>query len=155
MRLHSGYPGRARFGLSLIEVLIVVSLIGTLSAFGLPSVNRTVRQRRVIAASMAVGRDVEAAFSLAARQRRPVRLAFDAASGELRVSDRGSATLYRQRALLATSEYRLDGVTMSPSSVDVFPNGVSSAGFAITLTNGSFQRQITVARTGLTRVMVP
>jgi prepilin-type N-terminal cleavage/methylation domain-containing protein len=148
--------GRTRCGLSLIEVLIVVSLIGTLSAFGLPSVNKTMRQRRVIAASIAVSRDVESAYSLAARQRRPVRMAFDASSGEFRVADRAnSATVYRRRPLLTTSEYKLDGVTMSPSSVDIFPNGVGSAGFTLTLTNGSFKRQVIVARTGLTRVVVP
>jgi prepilin-type N-terminal cleavage/methylation domain-containing protein len=155
MPTHSRSAGRAPRGLSLIEVLIVVSLLGALSAFGLPTVNKTIRQRRVIAASVAVSRDVETAFSLAARQRRPVRLSFDASSGEMRVTDRAATTVYRRRPLLLTSEYKLDAVAMSPDPVEVFPNGVSSAGFTVTLTNGSFSRQVVVARTGLTRVVVP
>jgi hypothetical protein len=113
------------------------------------------RQRRVIAASVAVSQDIETAFSLAARQRRPVRLAFDASSGEVRVTDRAATTVYRRRPLLMTSEYKLDAVTLSPAPVEVFPNGVASTGFTITLTNGAFSRQVIVARTGLTRVVVP
>lgn len=155
MQKNSGRTGRAPRGLSLIELLIVVSLVGIVSAFGLPSVNKSMRQRRVIAASMAVARDVESAFSLAARQRKPVRVVFDGASGEIRISDRATSTVYRRRPLLSTSEYKLDAATMSPASIEVFPNGVGSAGFTITLTNGSFSRQVVVTRTGLTRTVVP
>jgi prepilin-type N-terminal cleavage/methylation domain-containing protein len=155
MQKNSRSAGRAPRGLSLVEVLIVVSLIGTVSAFGLPSVNKSIRQRRVIAASMAVTRDVESAFSLAARQRKPVRISFDAPSGEIRISDRASSTVYRRRPLMTTSEYRLEAVTMSPAPIEVFPNGVGSAGFTVTLANGAFSRQVVVTRTGLTRVVVP
>lgn len=139
----------------MVELLIVVTVIGTVSAMALPNVNHSMRQRRVIAAASAVASDVEAAFSLAARQRRPVRMAYSSASGEIRVADRDSGTVYRSRPLRMSSEYHLDAVSMSPTFIDVFPNGVSSAGFSISLTNGAFQRQILVTRTGLTRVITP
>ena len=48
----------------------------------------------------------------------------------------------------------LDAVTMTPASVQIFPNGVSSAAFTIQLANGSFVRQLTVSRTGFRRVTV-
>jgi len=139
----------------MLELLIVITVIAIVTAIALPNVNRTIRQRRVIAASSALASDVEAAYSLAARQRRPVRLTFHSSTGEVRVADRASGTVYRRRPLRTSSEYQLDGVTMAPPVVDVFPTGLSSAAFSLRLTNGSFQRQILVGRTGLTRVIVP
>lgn len=139
----------------MVEMLIVVTVLGTVTAMAMPNVNSTIRQRRVIAAANALSSDVEAAFSLAARQRRPVRVAYDAASGEIRVADQATGTVYRRRPLQMSSEYHLDAVSMSPPFIDIFPNGVGSADFSVSLTNGAFQRQIAVTRTGLTRVIVP
>ena len=144
-----------RSGLTMVELLLVITVVGIVTAIGLPNVNTTIRQRRVIAASSALASDVEAAYTLAARQRRPVRLTYQSSTGEVRVADRASGTVYRRRALRMSSEYHLDGVTMLPPVVDVFPTGLSSAAFSVRLTNGSFQRQIVVGRTGLTRVIVP
>jgi hypothetical protein len=93
-------------------------------------------------------------LALAVRQRKPVSLSYDAASGEVRITDVASDTIYHRRALRNTSEYMLDGVTMTPSSVQVYPNGVSSSAFTIRLANGEFVRRLTVARTGFSRVTV-
>jgi hypothetical protein len=60
--------------------------------------------------------------------------------------------MFVRRALTGTSEFMLDTVTMTPSSVEIFPNGLSSSAFTIRLANGSFVRQITVGRTGLSRI---
>jgi type II secretory pathway pseudopilin PulG len=139
----------------MVELLLVITVLGIVTAIAVPNMNTAIRQRRVIAASSALASDVEAAYSLAARQRRPVRLTFHSSTGEVRVADRASGTVYRRRPLRMSSEYHLDGVTMAPPVVDVFPTGISSAAFSLRLTNGSFQRHILVARTGLTRVIVP
>ena len=139
----------------MIEILIVVAVFGLVSAIAVPQVNSTIRQRRVIAAASAAASDVESAFSLAARQRRPLRVTYHSASGEIRIADRATGTVYRRRPLRMTGEYHLDAVSLAPGSVDVFPSGMSSAPFSISLTNGSFQRQILVTRTGLTRVIKP
>ncbi|HJU75150.1 MAG TPA: prepilin-type N-terminal cleavage/methylation domain-containing protein [Gemmatimonadaceae bacterium] len=141
-----------RSGFTMIETMIVITILATIVAMALPQFNRTTRHRRVIAAATAVAGDVEAAFSLAARQRKPLRITYDAGSGEIRVADRLTGTVYRRRPLRMTSEYKLDAVTFIPATVEVFPGGISSAGFNIGLTNGAFQRQIQVTRTGLTRV---
>lgn len=138
-----------------MELMIALVIMGTIASMALPSVNATIRHRRLIAATNALAADLEVAFSLAGRQRKPVTVAYDAASGEIRVADRASDTVYVRRPLRATSEYRLDNVVMSPASVQLFPSGVGSAAFTILLSNGAFQRQIAVARTGLTRVSVP
>jgi Tfp pilus assembly protein FimT len=138
----------------MVEMLIVVVVLGTMLSIALPRANAGIRQRRVIAASSALNSDIPVAFSLAARQRKPVTLTYDAASGELRVKDRATDSVYHRRALRTSSEYMLDSVTMSPASVQLFPNGVSSAPFTIRLTNGTFVRRLSVGRTGLSRVAI-
>ena len=76
-------------------------------------------------------------------------------SGEIRIADQGNGTVYRRRPLQMSSEYKLDAVSLSPPFIDIFPSGVGSAGFSVSLTNGAFQRQVAVTRTGVTRVLVP
>ena len=145
---------RNRRGVTLVEWMTVIVILGTMVAIALPRLSQNVRQRRVIAAAGALNADIPVAFSLAARQRKPVSLTYDAASGEVRVTDRATGTVYHRRALQGTSEYMLDGVTMTPASVQFFPNGVSSSAFTIRLANGNFVRQLVVARTGFSRVTV-
>ena len=146
---------RNRSGVTLVEWMTVIVILGTLFAIALPKVSNDIRQRRVISAAGALNADIPVAFSMAARQRKPVTLSYDAASGEMRVTDRAfPESVYVRRPLRNTSEYMLDVVTMAPSSVQIFPNGVSSSAFTITLANGSFTRRLTVARTGFSRVSV-
>jgi prepilin-type N-terminal cleavage/methylation domain-containing protein len=141
-----------RRGFTLVESVIVIVVLGTMLSIGLPRMSEDVRQRRVIAASNALNADIPVAFSLAARQRKPLSITYDAASGEVRVTDRATDSIYVRRALRNTSEYMLDSVTMTPASVQVFPNGVSSSAFTIRLANGRFVRQLSIGRTGLSRV---
>ena len=148
------YRASRRRGVTLVESMIVIVVFGTMLSIGLPRVSEGVRQRRVIGAANALNSDIPIAFSLAARQRKPVWLTYDAPSGEVRITNRAGDTTFVSRALKSTSEYMLDTVTMTPSSVQVFPNGVSSSAFTIRLSNGSFVRQISVSRTGLSRVTV-
>lgn len=153
MKRRSGLSGRRR-GVTVVESVIVIAVFGTMLSIGLPRVSEGVRQRRVIGAVNAVSSDVPTAFSLAARQRKPVWLTYDAPSGEVRITNRAGDTTFVSRALKLTSEYMLESVTMTPSAVQVFPNGVASSAFTIRLSNGSFVRQISVTRTGLARVTV-
>jgi Tfp pilus assembly protein FimT len=145
---------RHRKGVTMAETLIVVAVLGTMLSIGWPRANDGIRQRRVIAAGNALSADIPVAFSLAARQRKPVELTYDASSGELRVTDRADGTVYLRRALRGESEYMLDIVSMTPASVLILPNGTSSSAFTITFANGTFIRELSVSRTGLSRVTV-
>ena len=163
MKLTDGLPfykkrqqpaSRRRRGVTMVESVIVIVVFGTMLSIGLPRANAGIRQRRVMAASNALHSDMPVAFSLAARQRKPVKLTYDAASGELQVTNRAADTVFYRRALKNTSEYMLDSVTMTPATVQLLPNGVASSAFTIRLVNGSFVRQITVSRTGFSRIGV-
>jgi prepilin-type N-terminal cleavage/methylation domain-containing protein len=163
MKLTAGLPfyrksaeptSRRRRGVTMVESVIVIVVFGTMLSIGLPRANSSIRQRRVIAAANAVNTDIPVAFSLAARVRKPVSLTYDAASGEMRVTNLAGDTTYHRRALKSTSEYMLDTVTMTPASVRLLPTGVSASPFSIRLQNGTFVRQLTVSRTGLTRLTI-
>ena len=146
---------RKRGGFSLVEWMTVIVILGTMFAIALPKLSNSVRQRRVIAAGNALNADIPMAFSLAARQRKPVVLSYDAASGEVRVTDRARPdSIYYRRPLGSTSEFMLESVTMTPSSVQLLPSGVSSSAFTIRVANGNYARLLTVARTGFSRVSV-
>ena len=150
----SRFVPRTRRGFTLPEAMIVVVVLGVMFSISLPRFNATTKQRRVISAATTLNADVPVAFSLAARQRKPVTLTYDATSGEVRVADRLTGTVYHRRALQSTSEYKIDSVTMTPASVQILPNGVASAPFTVTLFSGKFVRQIAVSRSGYTRVTV-
>jgi hypothetical protein len=52
-----------------------------------------------------------------------------------------------------TSEYRLTKLEFTPTTIDVFPNGVSSAAVEIKLENGDYSKKITASTAGFIRVI--
>jgi Tfp pilus assembly protein FimT len=146
---------RRRAGVTAVEQMIVVVLIGALAAFGFPRVAREIRRSRVNQAASVVAADVEVAFTLAGRQRKPVTLSYVSSSKELQIADRASGTIVRRRPLGATSEWNVDAVTTTGLPLTIFPSGVASGSFTIDLMSGSFTRRVTSTRVGLTRVYTP
>lgn len=146
---------RVARGFTLVEVLTVLTIVATTTAIALPRLNRNVRQSRVASLAGVLTADVDAAFSLASRSRRPIVIAYDAASAELRISDRNAGTIYRRRPVGASSDFRLDSASLTPSSVVIFPRGYASAAFSVFVRSGVTSRRIDVTRTGLTRIVVP
>ena len=144
-----------RRGFTAVELMLVVIVIGTLAAFGFPRVARELRRSRANQASAAVATDIEVAFSLAARQRKPVTVSYDAGTKELRVADRATGAVLRRRPLGADTEWKIDQVTTTGLPATIFPSGLANASFTVNLTSGSFTRRVTSTRVGLTRVFTP
>ena len=156
VRRQSSIDGRRRRrGFTAVELMIVVVLMGVIAAFGFPRVAREIRRSRANQASSVVAADVEVAFSLAGRQRKPVTLSYVSSSKELQIADRATGTIVRRRPLGSGSEWNVDAVTTTGLPVTIFPSGVASGSFTIDLTSGSFTRRVTSTRVGLTRVYTP
>src|SRR6476646_423186 len=147
-----GRGARVRAGFTLIEVLLIVVIIGLLVAFMVPRVGATIQHARVNRAANAVAGDLELAFTMAARQRRPIRLTTTGTT-TYTMSDRIGGTLRASRNLGAASEFKLDTLSFTPATIDVFPSGVSTAALTVAVTANGYTRQVILSRGGQIRVM--
>ncbi|HEY3114577.1 MAG TPA: prepilin-type N-terminal cleavage/methylation domain-containing protein [Gemmatimonadaceae bacterium] len=140
-------------GFTIFELLVVVAILGILAAMTGPAISRIVRHNRVNRAATVIASDLQNAFAVAARQREPVRIQADANTRSYQFVDRKTGNILRIRTFYGdTSEYRLTSLVFNPATIDVFPNGVSSAAVTIDLANGDYTKQITASTAGFVRV---
>jgi prepilin-type N-terminal cleavage/methylation domain-containing protein len=143
-----------RHGFSMMEMLVVIVILGVLSAMVGPAMSRVVRHNRVNRSATLIAADLQNAFAVAARQREPVRIQADAATRSYQFVDRKTGLVLRIRTFYGdTSEYRLTRLTFTPSTIDVFPSGVSSAPLVVDLANGDYVRQVTASTAGFIRTL--
>jgi type II secretion system protein H len=141
-------------GFSLFELLIVVVILGIAATMVGPAMSRIVRHQRVNRAAKIIVSDMENAFAVAARQRMPVRVQADASTRSYQFVDRATGTVLRIRAFYGdTSEYRLSSLAFTPTTFDVFPNGISSSAVTIDLANGDYSKRITASTAGFVRLL--
>jgi prepilin-type N-terminal cleavage/methylation domain-containing protein len=143
----------ARLGFSMVEILVVVGIVGILATMAGPAMSRIVRHQRTNRAAMVITADLQNAFAVAARQRQPVRIQADETTRSYQFVDRKTGSILRIRTFYGdTSEYRLTLLKFTPSTIDVFPNGISSAAVTIDLANGDYSKQIKASSAGFIRV---
>ena len=141
-------------GFTLFELLIIVVILGIAATMMGPAMSRIVRHQRVNRASTIIVSDLQNAFAVAARQRMPVRVQADSASRSYQFIDRKTLAVLRIRAFYGdTSEYKLSTLQFTPTTFDVFPNGVSSSPVTIKLANGDYTRTITASSAGFVRIV--
>jgi type II secretory pathway pseudopilin PulG len=140
----------------MIEILIVVTILGVIAVLSTGQISTYVRERNVSAAAAAVRSDLQQAFAIAARNRRPVRVSFASADTALRITDRANTVTFVRRGLgsgggfmLQPSDIAFCSSTCSDATVDVFPNGWASDSLTVTISKGSYSRGIHMSRSGL------
>jgi len=135
-------------------MLVVIVILGVLSAMVGPAMSTVVRHNRVNRSATLIAADLQNAFAVAARQREPVRIQADANTRSYVFVDRKTGAILRIRTFYGdTSEYRLTRLTFTPSTIDVFPSGVSSAPLVVDLANGNYTRQVTASTAGFIRTL--
>lgn len=139
----------------MFELAASIVIISILTAMSIPPITSLLDRARVNHAAVVVAADLQNAFAMAARQRKPVRLACNCANGVYTVVDRPSGTLRLTRSIVGENETGAATLAFSPSPVDIFPSGVASAPLTVTLTTRGYSRQVTMTSAGQVRIVRP
>jgi|SRR5215203_3014999 type II secretory pathway pseudopilin PulG len=151
-------PSRRRSGFTFIEILVVFIVFSAVMAISVRSVGDTLRRDRVAKVSAIVGTDIEQAFSIAARQRLPVRMLIDRTNKTLTIVDRNEPTLiYKTRSFARTGEYSLDSLWSNRDTIDIMPNGLATDTLKLSLvikTRGGapYAKSVRASKGGLVRL---
>lgn len=147
---------KARGGFSLMEALIVLILLAIVGSMAMPGIGRAITNTRADRAAQVIANDVEAAFSFASRERKPVQLVVDSVLMRIAIVERTSSDTLQQRSFsLTESEFGLTRLAPNPAIITVFPNGLASSSFVIAAWANDATRTIVVTRTGQIRVTSP
>jgi type II secretory pathway pseudopilin PulG len=153
MRIRPDSHKYFRFGFSIIELIAIVAILGIMASIAGPAMSRIVRHQRVNRATILIAADLQNAFATAARQRQPVRIRADNVNRSYVFVDRFTGATLKMRSFYGdTSEYKLSVLTFSPTTIDVFPDGISSARLTVDLANGDYSKQITASTAGFVRI---
>jgi len=120
-------PSRRRSGFTLLELLITLSVFGAVALISVRGVGDTLRRERVSKVSAILATDIEQGFSIAARQRLPVRMLIDRTNNTFTIVDRNTPTLiYKTRSFARSGEYAVDSVASNRDTIDIMPNGLAT-----------------------------
>jgi prepilin-type N-terminal cleavage/methylation domain-containing protein len=144
----------ARLGFTLVEMALAIVVMALLTAISMPRIATLLSHSRVNQTSAVVASDLQNAFAIAGRQRRPVRLSCVCASGAYSVVDRAGGTVRLSRTLLGDDESGVTALTFTPTTpVEIFPSGVASSPLTVTISAGAYSRQITMTTGGQVRIV--
>jgi Tfp pilus assembly protein FimT len=140
----------------MIEMLVVFVVFAATVLISIRSVGDTLRRDRVGKAAALMSTDLERAFSLAGRQRTPIRLLMDGSRLSFAIADRNDTTFkYRSRDY-STGDFQLDYFRSSKDSLDVMPNGLATDTLVLTMgvysSGRAYSKVIRMTRAGLVRV---
>jgi prepilin-type N-terminal cleavage/methylation domain-containing protein len=141
-------------GFTLIEALLVIVIVGFVSTFALPKMAAIMTEQRLNRAAWALGNQVQVAFGLAMRNRKPIQITFDTSQAQLTIADR-AGTVFTRTGLEAFNLNR-SNVALSRSMVEVYPEGLAQDSLLITLSANSAgstaTRRVRMTRGGLVQI---
>lgn len=157
---------RRRRGFTILELLIVVSMIAVLASISMGRTSRMITGWRVNRAAQAFSEEIQAGFALVGRNRKPIVMEFRTDSMNLTMRSRrdaaGQAIIYRRRNFGMDSEYRLSASDMSFSTplamlpvakIEIYPPGLAADSFSVVINKqGTTPRRVRMMRGGLVQV---
>lgn len=146
-------PWSLRAGFSMIEMMAALVVVGITSAMSAGRIHDLIIQQRIVRAATAAQNDLEAAFALAVRNRKPIRIVWSATDMQLGVTDRAGTIAFRHTGL-GPDAYglRSGDVSFSSSPVEVYPNGLASDTLTITLTGPNVTKRVRMTRAGMVMI---
>jgi len=142
---------RRASGFTLLEIVVVLLVIAMMATVATPPVLRAIMRSQVTNAASVMAGDFEQAFSLAARQRRPVRIVIDPSAKAYTITDRNGVVL-RSRNFADGSDLEVNSMSPSTTTLDVFPTGLASGPLRVDLMSGSHSASVVMTRAGKVRI---
>ena len=143
-------------GYTLIEMVLVMVIAGLLMAVGVVRLAPALEHANVRAAANVVAGDLQYAQILAVRYRKPISVIVASSTKQYLIRDRDDAsTVYRTRRLGPETDFQLDELTSTPTSVELFPNGIARETMVMTIGVKGFRRNIKLTRAGQIRIYAP
>jgi type II secretory pathway pseudopilin PulG len=141
----------------MIELVLTFVVIGIMTAMMVPKIGRAIQTNQVNRSIALVALDMEAAYTLAARQRKPVRVDCTCGTGIYTVADR-AGTVLMSRNLRADADLGVMTLsfTAAPTNtlpVEIFPPGISDKSLTVRITSGASTRAVSVSTAGQVRII--
>jgi prepilin-type N-terminal cleavage/methylation domain-containing protein len=142
-----------RRGFTMLEMTLVLTMIALIAMLSLGRLSQMVTGWRVARASQAFGEELQSAFALVGRNRKPLTIAYDTARMELRLVDR-AGVVYRRQSFGPLSEYQLTArdVAFSRASLEVYPPGLAADSLSFSITRPGASRRVRMLRGGLVQI---
>ena len=137
----------------MVELALTFTIIAILTAMMIPRIGRTMQATRINRATAMVAADLEQAFTLAGRFRRPMRLSCTCGTQTYTIADRNGGTVRLTRALGVDADLSTLTLTFSATPVDIFPSGVASAPDTVRITSGVSTRAVVLTTAGQVRII--
>ena len=137
----------------MIELALTLTLIAIMTAMMVPKIGRIMQATRINREIAIVVQDLEQAFTIAARYRKPMRLSCTCGTQTYTIADRTGGTVRLSRKLGADADLGTLTLTFSASPVDIFPSGVATAPDTVRITSGTSTRAVVLTTGGQVRII--
>ena len=142
----------------MVELALTFTIIAVLTAMMIPRIGRTMEATRVNRTSAIVAADLEQAFTLAGRFRKPMRITCTCGTATYTIADRTGGTVRLRRTLAGDTDLGnmtlvFETIPVAGVTVDVFPSGISTTRLQVRITSGASTRAVTLSTAGHVRII--
>lgn len=142
----------------MVEMVFTFVVIAIMAGIMVTKIGPVMQRTQVSRSIALVAADMEAAYTLAARQRKPVRIDCNCGAGTYTVADR-AGTVLLSRNLRADADLGVMTLTFTPVGppntlpVEIFPPGIGDKSLTVRITKGTSTRAVTVSTVGQVRIV--
>lgn len=138
----------------MLEVMVALLIVGVVTTLSAGKFHAIIVQARVARAASSLRSDLEAAFTIAARNRQPTRISWNSTALQLDVTNR-AGKYFRRTPLGKDYGLSTSNVTVTPSAspLEVYPTGLSNGTLTIVVSMEKTKRTIQMSRGGMVQVL--